>query len=84
MYECTSHLDSTSLLFAFRILQGQFHCVSQASVSLLWPEFHLLKYVPSTCICMKTFVQEVKRIANSLHFALRWPEPPTPSFRSWP
>jgi hypothetical protein len=34
MYDCISHLDSTSLLFAFRIRQEQFHCVmhSQASV----------------------------------------------------
>jgi hypothetical protein len=65
MYDCISHLDSTSLLFAFRILQEQLHCVSQASVSPLWPGFHLLKCVPNTNTCMKTSVQEVKRIANS-------------------
>jgi hypothetical protein len=74
MYDCISHLDSTALLFAFRILQEQLHCVSQASVSPLWSEFHLLKYVPSTC--MKAFVQEVKRIANSLHCGGRSLQPP--------
>jgi hypothetical protein len=75
MYDCISHhLDSTSLLFAFRILQEQFHYVSQASVSSLWSKFHLLKYVPNTC--MKTFVQEVKRIANSLHCDGRSLQPP--------
>jgi hypothetical protein len=75
VYDCISHLDSTSLPFAFRILQEQFHYVSQASVSSLWSEFHLLKYVPSNT-CMKTFVQEVKRIANSLHCAGRSLQPP--------
>jgi hypothetical protein len=74
MYDCISHLDSTSLLFAFRILQEQLHCVNQASVSPLWSEFHLLKHVPNTC--MKTFVQEVKRIANSLHCGGRSLQPP--------
>ena len=74
MYDCISHLDSTALLYAFRILQEQFHYVSQASVSSLWSEFHRLKYVPNTC--MKTFVQEVKRIANSLHCDGRSLQPP--------
>ena len=74
MYGCISHLDSTVLLYALRILQEQLHYVSQASVSPLWSEFHLLKYLPSTC--MKTFVQEVKRIANSLHCDGRSLQPP--------